>query len=144
MHEYTIALIKPDAIRRRLMGKILTRIEEEGFEIRTLARLRFSRESATVFYGLQHEGQPYFHRLVDFMASGPSLRLLLQREDAIAHWRAVMGPWKAAERALAPHSIRGAFMGPDDTLENLVHGSDSGWAFNHECRACGWHPGLLP
>jgi nucleoside-diphosphate kinase len=148
--EHTVALIKPDAFQRGLIGEILTRIEEAGFEIVTISIRKFTRDSARQFYGRQHEGQPYFEALLDFMTSGQHVRLLLKREAAIAQWRRLMGPWKPKERELAyvmvrgemRSTIRGYFMEPEDTMRNLVHGSDSPEAVLHEARALGWHPGV--
>jgi len=144
MQEYTIALIKPDAVRRRLVGKILSRIEETGFEISVINVRKFTRLAAEDFYGRQHKGQPYFPALVDFMVEGPHMRLLLKREDAISEWRALMGPWKPSERAAdgARDTIRGYFMEGAETMRNLVHGSDSTESVLHEMQALGWHAGV--
>jgi nucleoside-diphosphate kinase len=141
MNALTLALIKPDAFRRRLVGEIVTRIEREGFE---LVAGRMLQPSAgdwmrlRQFYGKDHDGQPYFEPLITFMASGPSLAFILRHrtKDAIATWRVAMGSWK--ERDIT--TIRGLLMREGHTLENLVHGSDSEDSFKHEASVLG----LLP
>lgn len=118
--ERTLAMIKPDATARNLGGAILSRYEEEGFQILAIKKLRLVREEAEAFYAV-HAERPFFGSLCGFMSSGPIFAVALQRENAIAHLRGVMGatnPEDAAEgtiRALYAESIE----------RNSVHGSDA-------------------
>ena len=118
--ERTLAMIKPDATRRNLIGKIIAHYEAEGFEVVALKRLRLSRDDARAFYAV-HAERPFYDSLTGFMSSGPIVALVLERDDAIAHLREVMGatnPEEAAEgtiRALYAESLEA----------NSVHGSDA-------------------
>jgi nucleoside-diphosphate kinase len=118
--ERTLAMIKPDAVRRNLIGRIIARYEEEGFEVLGLKKLRLSLDDARAFYAV-HAERPFYDSLTAFMSSGPICALVLQREGAIAKLREVMGatnPADAAEgtiRALWAESIEA----------NSVHGSDA-------------------
>jgi nucleoside-diphosphate kinase len=118
--EQTLAMIKPDATARNIIGKIVARIEEEGFTIRAMRKLKLSREQAEAFYSV-HKERPFFGDLTSFMSSGPIVALLLERENAISKWREVMGatnPEKAAEG-----TIRKLYA--LDMEKNSVHGSDA-------------------
>ncbi len=118
--ERTLAIIKPDATARGITGKIIERIEQEGFEIRAMKRLRLTKEQAKAFYAV-HRERPFYESLTDFMSSGPVVVLCLEREDAIAKWREVMGatnPEQAAEGTI--RKLYGV-----DVEKNSVHGSDA-------------------
>lgn len=118
--ERTLALIKPDATRRNLTGKIIARYEEEGFEVLGLKRLRLSRDDARAFYAV-HAERPFYDSLTEFMSSGPIVALVLQRENAVKHLREVMGATNPAEAAAG--TIRALHA---ESLEaNSVHGSDA-------------------
>jgi nucleoside-diphosphate kinase len=123
----TVALIKPCAIRRALVGVIFDRIEKAGFGIIEARLLRPGSWSPTLFYGRQHAGAPYFRDLVEHMESGPSFAMILESDgDAIAEWRWIMGSYKRADHASNPTSLRAMLMSQDARpYENLVHGSDS-------------------
>ena len=100
--EQTFAIIKPAAVALGHTGRIIQRIEEEGFRIRGMKLLRLSRQQAEGFYEV-HRERPFYGNLVEFMCEGPVAVMVLQRENAIAHWRATMGatnPEKAAEGTL--------------------------------------------
>ncbi len=118
--ERTLAMIKPDATSRNLIGKIIAHYEAEGFEVVGLKRLRLTRDDARAFYAV-HAGRPFYESLTEFMSSGPICALVLQRDNAIVHLREVMGatnPDEAAEgtiRALYAKSLEA----------NSVHGSDA-------------------
>lgn len=118
--ERTLAMIKPDATRRNLIGKIIGHYEGEGFEVVGVKKLRLSLEDAEAFYAV-HSERPFFGSLTEFMSSGPICALVLQRDNAILHLREVMGatnPEEAAEgtiRALYAESLEA----------NSVHGSDA-------------------
>jgi len=120
MLERTLAIIKPDAVKKRVVGKIIQRIEDEGFSITEMRLMRLSKEEAKGFY-IVHKEKPFYESLTTFMSSGEIVVMILERENAIAHWREVMG---ATDPALAkPETIRHAF---GFSIErNAVHGSDS-------------------
>lgn len=86
MIERTLAIIKPDAVKKRIVGKILDRIEEEGFEIVEMKMVRLTKDGARGFYAV-HKGKPFFEGLTDFMSSSGIVVMVLERENAIAHWR---------------------------------------------------------
>lgn len=149
---YTLALIKPDAYERRLVGQIVAHAEGAGFEIiglRTINPLLPAVQTALkAFYARQHEGREYFKPLLEFMATAPSVVMILSHRtaaDTIERWREVMGPWKPVDRFTGKysHTIRGFYMVGDDTMRNLVHGSDCDESFNHELATLG-RAGLLP
>jgi nucleoside-diphosphate kinase len=119
MSQKTLGIIKPDAFKKRVVGKILTRIEEEGFTIAGLRLHRLSRDEAKGFY-IVHKDKPFYNELVEFMASGPCVLLLLERDDAIALWRTVMGSTDPAKAK--PGTLRREF--GFDIERNAVHGSD--------------------
>lgn len=119
MVEKTLAIIKPDAIKKKAIGKIIQRIEEENFKISGLRMLHLSKEEAKGFY-IVHKDKHFYESLTDFMSSGEIIIMVLERENAIAHWRKVMG---ATDPALAePGTLRRMF---GFSIErNAVHGSD--------------------
>ena len=118
--ERTLAMIKPDAVRRNLIGKIIAHYEAEGFEVIGLKKLRLSLDDARAFYAV-HAERPFYGSLTESMSSGHICALVLERDNAIAHLREVMGatnPEEAAEgtiRALYAESLEA----------NSVHGSDA-------------------
>jgi nucleoside-diphosphate kinase len=118
--EQTFSIIKPDAVERNLIGKILTIIEANGFTIKGMKMLSLTKKEAEGFYYV-HKERPFFNSLTDFMSSGPIVVLLLEREDAISKLREVMG---ATDPAKADRcTIRKEF---GLSLEkNSVHGSDA-------------------
>ena len=120
MEEKTLAIIKPDVVKKKLTGKIIQRIEEENFRISGLKMLHLSKEEAKDFY-IVHEDKPFYESLTDFMSSGRIVVMVLERENAIAHWREVTG---VTDPALAePGTLRRMF---GFSIErNAVHGSDS-------------------
>jgi nucleoside-diphosphate kinase len=119
MVEKTLAIIKPDAIKKKAAGKILQRIEEEGFQISGLKMLHLTKEEAKGFY-IVHKDKHFYESLTDFMSSGEILVIVLEREDAISHWRKVMG---ATDPALAePGTLRHTY--GFSVERNAVHGSD--------------------
>lgn len=120
MDERTLAIIKPDAVKKKVIGKVISRIEDEGFEICEMKMLRLTKEGAQGFY-IVHKDKPFYDSLTNFMSSGAIIVLLLERENAIAHWRGVMG---ATDPALAkPGTIRREL--GFSVERNAVHGSDS-------------------
>ena len=118
--ERTFAMIKPDATARGISGRILTRIEEEGFEVLGMKLVRMSKAQAEGFYAV-HRERPFFGDLTTFMSSGSTVVLALEREDAIRRWRDVMGATNPAEAD--PGTIRAEF---GESIErNSTHGSDA-------------------
>ncbi len=116
----TLAIIKPDAVKAKNIGKIITRIEDEGFNILAMRKTELTRQQTEYFYEM-HRERPFFGELVDFMFSGPVVLMAIEKEDGIRAWRDVMGatnPDDAAENTL--RKLFGASVG-----ENATHGSDS-------------------
>lgn len=116
----TLAIIKPDAVEGRKVGRIVAKLEEEGFRIRAAKFLQLDDEQAGEFYAV-HRDKPFYEPLKRFMTSGPVLGLALEREDAVAHLRKVIGATDPAEAA--PGTIRALYA---ETKErNAIHASDS-------------------
>lgn len=118
--ERTFAMIKPDGVRRRLVGELVSRIEAKGYDIVALKQMTLPREMAETHYG-EHAGKPFFAGLVDFITSGPVVAMVLEGENAIAGWRSMMGATNPADAA--PGTVRGDFATTID--ENVAHGSDA-------------------
>jgi nucleoside-diphosphate kinase len=118
--ELTCLLIKPDGVANAHVGDILRRIEEEGFTLRGLRMLRLSRTEAEAFYAV-HAGRSFFEDLVTYMTGGGIVAAALEREDAVAHLRRVIG---ATDPARAEEGTIRALYGRDLGV-NTVHGSDS-------------------
>ena len=115
----TLSIIKPDAVEARKIGAIIARLEEEGFTVVAMKRIHLTRAQAEGFYA-EHRGRGFFDELCTFMSRGPIVVMALQREDAVAKYREVIGatdPAKAAEGTI--RKLYGANVG-----ENAVHGSD--------------------
>jgi len=118
--ERTFSIIKPDATRRNLTGKINARFEEKGLRIVAQKRIKMSRQQAEGFYGV-HKERPFFNDLCTFMTSGPVVVQVLEGENAVAANREIMGATNPANAA--PGTIRKDFA---ESIEaNSVHGSDS-------------------
>jgi nucleoside-diphosphate kinase len=120
MKQRTLAILKPDTVARRNCGAVITRLEQEGFEVRGARMLRLSKEQAEAFY-LVHKDKPFYRPLVEFMTSGPVWVLALEREDAIEYLRKVMGATDSLKAA--PGTIRQQF--GTNIERNAIHGSDS-------------------
>ena len=118
--ERTLSIIKPDATRRNLTGKINARFEEAGLRIVAQRRIRLSKEQAQGFYEV-HKERPFYNDLVAFMTSGPVVVQVLEGENAVQHNRDVMGATDPAEAAEG--TIRKDFA--ENIEANSVHGSDS-------------------
>ena len=118
--QQTLSIIKPDAVKKNVVGKIISRFEEAGLRVAAIKRLQLDRQQAGKFYAV-HKDRPFFGDLMDFMVSGPIVVLVLEGDDAVAKNRELMGatdPKKAA-----PGTIRADFAESIDA--NAVHGSDS-------------------
>jgi nucleoside-diphosphate kinase len=120
MNEKTLAIIKPDAVKKKIVGKIIQRIEDEGFRICRLRMAHLTLEEAKGFY-IVHKEKKFYASLTEFMSSGPVVLMVLEGEDAINHWREVMG---ATDPALAkPGTLRHTY---GFSIErNATHGSDA-------------------
>jgi len=118
-YEKSLIIIKPDGVRQKIIGKIISRFEEKGLEIERIKVLHFNESIAYAHYK-DHIGKPYFERLLNYMTSGPSIVMVVKGENAIARTRELMGP---TDPKKAPKgTIRGDF-GTDITI-NVIHGSD--------------------
>ncbi|RLA93825.1 MAG: nucleoside-diphosphate kinase [Deltaproteobacteria bacterium] len=118
--ERTLSIIKPDGVRKGLIGEIIKRFDQNGFKIRAMKMVHISKKEAEGFYAV-HRDKPFFESLTKFMSSGPIVVMVLEREGAIEKNREIMGatdPAKAAEG-----TIRREFA--DNIEQNIVHGSDS-------------------
>ncbi|WP_341213642.1 nucleoside-diphosphate kinase [uncultured Limimaricola sp.] len=118
--ERTLSIIKPDATKRNLTGKIAAKFEEAGLRIVASKRIQLTQEQAGKFYAV-HAERPFFGELTEFMASGPVVVQVLEGEGAIAKNREVMGATNPADAA--PGTIRAEFA--ESVGENSVHGSDA-------------------
>ncbi len=120
MTERTLAIIKPDAVQRRLAGRIMQRIEEEGFQIRAMRRVHLSKPEAEGFYAV-HRQRPFFGSLTGFMSSGPAVVMVLEAPDAIKKWRTLMGATDPAKAEAG--TLRKEFA--ESIERNATHGSDA-------------------
>lgn len=118
--ERTLAIIKPDAVRKNLIGEIVSRIQKDGFTVRAMKLVRLTKAEAEGFYAV-HKDRPFFGELTAFMSSGPCVPIVLEKENAVADYRALIGATNPAEAAEG--TIRRDFA--DSVGENAVHGSDS-------------------
>lgn len=118
--ERTLAIIKPDSVKKNLIGRIISRIESEGFRIAEMRMVHLTEEAAREFYAV-HRERPFYQDLVSFMSSGNSVVLLLERDDAVARWREVMGATNPVQAA--PGTLRREFGASIE--RNAVHGSDA-------------------
>jgi nucleoside-diphosphate kinase len=118
--QQTLILVKPDGVKRRLVGEVISRIEAKGYEIREL-RMATIEESLAQKHYAEHVDKPFFGELVSFITSGPLVAMVVEGVDAVAGMRQLMGATNPIEAT--PGSIRGDFA----TIigENIVHGSDS-------------------
>ncbi len=120
MGNLTFAIIKPDAVRNNSIGQILTMITEAGFKIKAMKMTRMSLDSAKGFYEV-HKERGFFQELVEFMSSGPCVPLMLEKENAVADFRSLIGATDPAEAAEG--TVRKKYA--TSKGENAVHGSDS-------------------
>jgi nucleoside-diphosphate kinase len=118
--ERTLAIIKPDAVRRQLVGVIISEIEKKDFHIAAIKTQRLTVSQAAIFYE-QHRAKPFYDSLVAYMSSGQLFALIIEKPHAIQAWRQMMGPTNP-EKA-EPGSLRRLFA--IDVQQNSVHGADS-------------------
>ena len=120
MSERTLAIIKPDAVASGAAGQILARIEEAGFKVLAIKMVHMSEADAAGFYAV-HRERPFFKSLVSFMTQGPSIPIVLERDNAIQRWRDLMGATDPAKAAAG--TIRKDFAASIEA--NAIHGSDA-------------------
>ena len=120
MIERTLTIFKPDSVSAARSGALLARLEEEGFRVRGLKRLRLAPEQARAFYAV-HKERPFFDGLVRFMTEGPVVVAALERENAVAHLRKTMGATDS--KKAEPGTLRNLY--GTDIERNAIHGSDS-------------------
>ncbi|WP_178648168.1 nucleoside-diphosphate kinase [uncultured Methanobrevibacter sp.] len=120
MIQKSFVMMKPDAVSRRLMGKILSRFEEKGLQVIAVKLMQIDEELAKTHYG-EHADKPFFEDLVTYITSSPSLAMVIKGEDAISTIRKMVGATNPLEADLG--TIRGDFA--MDTGRNIIHASDS-------------------
>ena len=120
MPQRTFSIIKPDAVRKGYTGAILAEINKAGFQIAAIKKQSISKEQAKGFYAV-HAAKPFFDALCDFMSSGPLVLMVLEKDNAIADLRKLMGATNPANAD--PGTIRKKFAG--SLQENAIHGSDA-------------------
>lgn len=127
MIERTLAILKPDCTGRKLSGKVIDRIEAAGFKILAMKVVRLNKNTAGAFYAV-HKERPFYHDLVQFMSSGKSIPTVLEKENAVADFRKLIGATDPAEADVG--TIRKDFA--ENKQNNIVHGSDSVENAKHE------------
>jgi nucleoside-diphosphate kinase len=120
MSNRTFTIVKPDSVRKGNFGKIISRLENEGFRVLGLKKVSLSQKQAEGFYGV-HRERPFFRSLVEYMTSGPVFVAALERDNAVAHLRNVMGATDPAKADAG--TIRKEF--GESIEQNAIHGSDS-------------------
>lgn len=118
--ERTLSIIKPDAVKKNVIGEIISRFEKNGLRIAAIKKIHLSKEEAKGFY-VVHKDKPFYDSLTDFMSEGPIVVMVLEGENAIAKNREIMGATNPANAA--PGTIRKDFA--ENIERNAVHGSDS-------------------
>lgn len=120
MNNKTLAILKPDCVKKNLIGKVITQIQSAGFKVSALKMVKLTEDSAKGFYEI-HKERPFFNDLIAYMTSGPCVPIALEKENAVEDFRKLIGatdPTKALEG-----TIRKLYA--DSIQENIVHGSDS-------------------
>lgn len=118
--ERTLTILKPDCVRKELIGEVTRHIQKAGFKIRAMKLIRLSLAEAEGFYAV-HRGRPFFGELTEFMSSGPCVPMVLEKENAVADFRTLIGATNPAQAAEG--TIRKLYA--DSVGENIIHGSDS-------------------
>ncbi len=118
--ERTLTILKPDCVRKELVGEVTRRIQDAGFALRAMKMMRLTKAEAEGFYAV-HRGKPFFDELTDFMSSGPCVPMVLEKENAIADFRTLIGATNPDDAEAG--TIRADFA--DSVGENIIHGSDS-------------------
>ncbi len=118
--ERTLSIIKPDAVKRGLIGEVMKRLEQNQLNIVAMKMIHMTKDQAKGFYAV-HRERPFFENLTDFMSSGPAVVMVLEGDDVIARYRELMGATNFKEAAEG--TIRREFA--TDIEKNVVHGSDA-------------------
>jgi nucleoside-diphosphate kinase len=118
--ERTLAILKPDCVRKKLIGQVLARIEKAGFTILGMKMVQLTRDTAGGFYAV-HRGRPFYDELVAFMSSGPCVPVALEKENAVDDFRTLIGATDPKDAE--PGTVRRDFASSKG--ENIIHGSDS-------------------
>jgi len=118
--ERTLTILKPDCVRKQVIGAVIDKMEKAGFRVVAMKKTRLTAETAGEFYAV-HRERPFFGELVEFMSSGPCVPMILEKENAVEDFRTLIGATDPAEAA--DGTIRKLFA--DSKGENIVHGSDS-------------------
>ena len=118
--ERTLCIMKPDCVRKNLQGEVLARIQKAGFTVVGMKQINMTKAMAEGFYAV-HKGRPFFDGLVEFMTSGPCVPVALEKDNAVADYRTLIGATDPKDAAAG--TIRKDFA--DNKGENIVHGSDS-------------------
>jgi len=116
----TLAILKPDCIRKKVAGKVISRIEEAGYRIVAMKLVHLTSETAGEFYAV-HRGKPFYEDLLKYMSSGPCIPMVLEKDNAVNEFRTLIGT--TDPKQAAPGTVRFDFA--DDKQQNIVHGSDS-------------------
>lgn len=120
MSNKTLAILKPDCVRKDLIGKVISQIQDAGFKVRAMKMVHLTADSAKGFYEV-HNGKPFFNGLIEYMTSGPCVPISLEKENAVDEFRKLIG---ATDPAKADDgTIRKLYA--ENIQENIVHGSDS-------------------
>ncbi|MFC3999211.1 nucleoside-diphosphate kinase [Nocardiopsis sediminis] len=133
--ERTLVLIKPDGVRRNIIGDVIARIERKGLKIVALDLRTLDRDTAKTHYE-EHSARPFFESLVEFITGGPLVAMVVEGERAVEAFRALAGATDPV--AAAPGTIRGDFA--LEVQQNIVHGSDSTYSAEREINL--FFPGL--
>ncbi len=120
MSNRTLAILKPDSVKKKYIGQIITKITEAGFKIKAMKMIHLSKSSAEGFYEI-HKERPFYGELVEYMTSGPCIPIALEKENAVAAFRKLIGTTDPAEAEEG--TIRKLYAA--SKAENAVHGSDS-------------------
>jgi len=118
--ERTLTILKPDCVRKELIGEVTRRIQEAGFKIVAMKMTRLTKDTAGGFYAV-HKERPFYDELCEFMSSGPCVPMILEKENAIEDFRAFIGATDPSEAEEG--TVRADFA--DSVGENIIHGSDS-------------------
>ena len=120
MIERTLAILKPDCVKKNLIGEVVAHLTKAGFAVRGLKLTRLTPQTAGEFYAV-HKGRPFYDGLVEFMCSGPCVPIVLEKENAVADFRTTIGATDPAEAAAG--TVRKLYA--SNKSENIIHGSDS-------------------
>ena len=125
--ERTLSIIKPDGVKKNIIGEVIKRFEEKGFRIAGLKKIKLTKQDAQNFY-IVHKERPFYSSLTDFMSEGPIIVMVIEGENAILRVREIMGATNPKEAL--PGTIRADFA--SDIEHNIIHGSDSTASASYE------------